>query len=84
MGLALNGPFREVIGFGSSMLHRLAWAIVWDPKKAIDIGEWSICGGGWLERFYCTLSQCLSCFLQNKLVSHVGDNGFEPMVEPNQ
>ena len=27
--------------------------IVWDPNKAIDIGEWSACGGGWLERFYC-------------------------------
>ena len=26
--------------------------IVWDPNKAIDIGKWSICGGGLLERFY--------------------------------
>ena len=30
-----------------------AWAIVWDRNKAIDIGEWSICGGGQLERFDC-------------------------------
>ena len=22
----------------------------WDPSKAIDIGEWSICGGGRLDR----------------------------------
>ena len=29
------------------------WAIVWDPNKAIDIGEWLICGGGQLERYYC-------------------------------
>ena len=27
--------------------------IVWDLNKAIDIDEWSIWGGGWLERFYC-------------------------------
>ena len=27
--------------------------IIWDPNKAIDVGEWSICGGGQLERFYC-------------------------------
>ena len=24
----------------------------WDPNKAIDRGEWLICGGGRLERFY--------------------------------
>ena len=29
----------------------IAWAIAWDPNKAIDIGEWSNCGGRWLERF---------------------------------
>ena len=29
--------------------------IVWDPNKAIDIGSWSICGGGWLDRFYCII-----------------------------
>ena len=28
-------------------------AIVWGPIKAIGIGEWSICGGGRLERVYC-------------------------------
>ena len=27
----------------------IAWVIVWDPNKAIDIVEWSICRGGWLE-----------------------------------
>ena len=27
--------------------------IGWDPNNAIDIGEWSIYGCGWLERFYC-------------------------------
>ena len=27
--------------------------IVWDPNKAIDLGEGSICGGGRIERFYC-------------------------------
>ena len=28
---------------------------VWDPDKAIDVGEWLICGGGRLEvlRYQC-------------------------------
>ena len=31
----------------------IAWVIVWDSNAAIDIEEWSICGGGRLdlERF---------------------------------
>ena len=28
-------------------------AIVWDRNNATDIGEWSMWGGGRLERFYC-------------------------------
>ena len=32
----------------------VVWAIIWDANKAIDIGEWLICGGGGLERVYCT------------------------------
>ena len=32
----------------------IVWAILWKPNKAIDIGEYSICGGGQLERFYCS------------------------------
>ena len=39
----LNGPFREVFGLGS---YSIAWAFVWDPNKAIEIGEWWICGEG--------------------------------------
>ena len=31
-----------------------ALAIVRDPNNAMDIGEWSICGGGQLEGLYCT------------------------------
>ena len=30
-----------------------AWMIVWGRNKVIDIGEWSACEGGKLERFYC-------------------------------
>ena len=41
-----DGRFREVVG-----LVFIVRKIVWDPNKAIDIGEWSICGGGRLERF---------------------------------
>ena len=46
MGPTLNGPFREVIGLGS---QNIVMAIIQDP-----IGEWSICGGGQLERYFCT------------------------------
>ena len=31
----------------------IIWMVIWDPNKAIDIGEWSICGGGRLQRFCC-------------------------------
>ena len=24
-----------------------------NPNKAIDVEEWPICGGGWLEKLYC-------------------------------
>ena len=44
----LSGSFREVVGLGMFIL-----AIVWARNKAIDIEEWSICGCGRLERFYC-------------------------------
>ena len=27
--------------------------IVLDPNKAIDVGKWSICGGGRLDRLHC-------------------------------
>ena len=50
-GPILSSPFREVVGLGSFKISW--WVVVWDPDKAIDIGEWSICGGGRLERIYC-------------------------------
>ena len=31
----------------------IVWAIIWDPNKAIDIGEWLICVGGRLKMLYC-------------------------------
>ena len=36
----------------------IVWVIVWD-RKAIDIGEGSICEGGQLERFYCIYVQSI-------------------------
>ena len=27
-------------------LNNILWAIVWDPNKVIDLGDWSISGGG--------------------------------------
>ena len=43
MGSTLSGPFRKMMGLG---VRIPAWEIVWDRKKAIDIGEWSIYRGG--------------------------------------
>ena len=31
----------------------IVWATSWDPNEMIDIGEWSICGGSRLKKFYC-------------------------------
>ena len=33
--------------------NSIVQVIVWDTNKVIDKGEWSICGGGRLERFHC-------------------------------
>ena len=56
MGLTLNGLFREVVNLELEYCDNgILWAIVWDPNKVINIGEWVMCGGGWLERFYCML-----------------------------
>ena len=42
MGPTLSGPFR---GGWFMMEFRLSvWPIVWNRNKAIDIGEWLICG----------------------------------------
>ena len=48
----LNGPFRGGGRFRELEYHYngIVWVIVWDPNKAIGIGEFSICGGGQLER----------------------------------
>ena len=42
----------SILGYGYCY-HSIVWVVVWDSNKVIDIGEWSICGGGRLERFYC-------------------------------
>ena len=44
------GRFRELEYHYNGIVR----VIVWDSNKAIDIGEWSIPGGGRLERFYCS------------------------------
>ena len=58
IGPTLNVPVREVVSLGSwnnVIVVFIAWASVWDPNKAIDIAERSICRGGRFERFYFTL-----------------------------
>ena len=42
MESTLNAPFMEIVGLARIFLQ---W-IDWDPSKAINIGEWSICEGG--------------------------------------
>ena len=40
--------------------------VIWDRNKAIDIEDWSICGGGQLERFdYMHL--CISVYNVNTI-----------------
>ena len=53
----INDPLREVVGFGSYNIVTMVWVIAWDPNKVIDIGQWSICGGGRLERL--TVNMCI-------------------------
>ena len=44
MGSSINGQFRGGVRFKELECHYnwIAWAIIWDPNKASDIGEWSI------------------------------------------
>ena len=45
----LSGRFREL----EYHCNGIIWMIVRDTNKAIDTGEWSICGDGrFLDRFY--------------------------------
>ena len=57
MGPTLDGPYTEVVGLGSykyNMIMRVLYGQSFEiPKNAIDIGEWSICGGDRLERLHC-------------------------------
>ena len=54
IGPTLNGPFREVVSLRSYNIVSIVLIVIdWDPNKAITIGEWSICRGSRLERFYC-------------------------------
>ena len=39
---------RSVYGVKISL-----WVTIWDPNKVIDIGRWSMCRGGQIEKFYC-------------------------------
>ena len=46
MGMTLNGPFMEVVGIGRYNVVKMSfWFIVSYLNKAVDIGEWPICGG---------------------------------------
>ena len=55
-GPTLNGPFMEVVDLWSQKSLR-KWNCIddrfWNPNNVIDMGEWSICGGGRLERIDC-------------------------------
>ena len=61
----LNGPFRELKYHYNSIVG----AIVWDPNKVIDIGEWSICGDGRLKvLLYTILEAYLSQLPSSKTI----------------
>ena len=52
-----NRLFIRVLQTGNIYGHRVRISIgtiVWDRNKAKNIGKWSICGGGRLERFCCS------------------------------
>ena len=51
MGPTLTGPFMDQNNNQNTVIGH-----IWDRSKAVDIGEWSICGGGWLGRFSCILN----------------------------
>ena len=51
IGPTLRGPFREL----EYHYNGIAWTIVWDPNKVIDLRGGGVnCGCGWLERCPCT------------------------------
>ena len=53
----LNGPFREVVGLGSyNNITMVLFGTLQNDRYrgVVDIGECSICGGGRLQRFYCS------------------------------
>ena len=53
MGPTIHGPFRKVASRELEYRYSgFVWVIIWDTNKRINIGEWSICGGGQLERFF--------------------------------
>ena len=43
------------------------WAIASGRNKAIDIGEWSICGGGLVESWRFFLAMKRGCHIRNYL-----------------
>ena len=55
--------------------------IVWEPNKAIDIGEWSICGGAQLERFiYIYMYFISQNYAVIKIRNAASREGFEPTL----
>ena len=60
MGSTLSDPFR----FGDlHYCYKGIYVIFREPDKVIDIREWSICGGGGLERLFIVGFFCLVLLL---------------------
>ena len=55
-------------------------SIGWDPYKVIDMGEWSICRGGRLERFYGICEYVYICACIIVLVAQRGSTIKSPWV----
>ena len=47
----------------------IVWVIVWDPNKAIDIKDWSVCGGSRLE--YNTFVICIYHYISHYIFIYI-------------
>ena len=49
----------------------IVWEIVWELNKVIDIGEWSVCESGQLERFLLfTVKQIFTVYSKTSVTNH--------------
>ena len=57
------------------------WAIARNLNKAIDIGEWSVCGGGRVEKLYCIYNTYSETSLNRPTMGPTLYGSFREVVE---